>query len=117
MISHKSLASGTWQNLDLANQLGNIGSEVDRYKKWKDRSKDELAMEAFWRALELIDLTKKDPRWKGAKAKEINRIREVLCDTVVNGSKNYNTPIEFFQKYFMSFSLLARKRHMERSVS
>jgi hypothetical protein len=117
LISHSTQSEGKWFELDLANQLGNIGSEVDRIKKWQDKNNQDFAQKAFWRALELIDLTRKDPRWKGAKAKELGRLREVFCDTVTNDGKLYNTPLEYFQKYFMDFALVARKRHLEKRRS
>src|SRR3989344_411372 len=62
-----------WHALSLADQLGNIGSEVGRARTWQ--GKDE---KSFWgavsRALELLDLTQADPRWK-ARRHEINRRR------------------------------------------
>ena len=117
MVSHKTQAEGRWFKLDLANQLGNIGSEVDRVKKWQEKNNADYAEKSFWRALELIDLTRKDPRWKGAKNKEIGRLREVFCDTVINDSQLYNTPIEYFQKYFMDFAMVARRQHLEKGQS
>ena len=38
-IIHKELASGKWRTLSLAEQMGNIGSEVSRARRWQ--GKDE----------------------------------------------------------------------------
>jgi len=106
-FSNESFAK-RWRAFSLMEQLGNIGSEVDRLISWKRKNNDEFARNAFYRALELLDLTIDDPRWRGAKRKELTRVREVLCDTFV-GDNVYNTPPEFFSKYFFSFALAARR--------
>jgi len=60
-IQHQDLAAGRWFALSLAEQLGNVGSEVSRAIKWTSR-RPELARGALERALELIDLMLDDPR-------------------------------------------------------
>jgi len=35
-VIHKKLAEGRWFQLSLCEQLGNIGSEVDRALHWKN---------------------------------------------------------------------------------
>lgn len=76
MTIHAGLAAGRWYKLNLAEQLANIGSEIERtiaaYQK-TDRQRFERAFE---RALELIDLTLADERWQGPRRREISRIRE-----------------------------------------
>lgn len=89
----------------MAQQLGNIGSEVDRVLKWQD--KDQVKFQkAFERALELLDLTIQDSRWVN-RLREIARAREVLCDALTGG-KNYQSSLKDINKYFFSFALLAR---------
>ncbi len=105
---HKNLANGRWHELTLAEQLGNVGSEVDRIISWKKKENSEYSTNAFYRALDLLDLTISDKRWHGPKLKEICRLREVLCDSFLGGEL-YNTPLEYFQKYFYQFALIARK--------
>lgn len=106
MPYHKTLAEGKWQKLSLAEQLGNIGSEISRAIRW--RGKDEnLFQSAVWRALELIDLTLDDSRWIGHH-QEIGRVREVFCDTIF-GDKKYNTTIADLLPYFDQFAYLALK--------
>ena len=62
-IFHKKLAEGRWFQFSLCEQLGNIGSEVNRALRWKDKDQDNFES-AIDRALELFDLTLKDSRWK-----------------------------------------------------
>jgi len=97
-----------WHELTLAEQLGNIGSDVDRIISWRKKGNEEYATNAFYRALDLLDLTISDKRWYGPKLKELCRLREVLCDSFL-GAKNYKTPLEYFSKYFLQFALVANQ--------
>lgn len=101
---HESLASGRWQTLTLAEQMGNIGSEISRATRAKGESKKVES--AIIRALELIDLTLRDSRWR-ERLKEIARVREVLCDTVF-GANQFQTTLEDIDRYFYHFALSAR---------
>ena len=105
-VLHKSLAKGKWFELPLAEQMGNIGSEVSRASRW--RGKDEnLFQAAVDRALELFDLTMNDPRWKG-RLREIARAREMFCDAVCEGA-SYGSALDGLQEYFDEFALAARR--------
>ena len=96
-----------WQTLTLAEQLGNIGSEVGRAAKWQD--KDESS---FWgaasRAMELFDLTQSDQRWSRQR-RELDRAREVFADAVLGGSE-YKSNLRDLEKYFMLFALVVNTR-------
>ena len=73
---HANLAAGRWQTLPLVEQLANVGSDVARVHRW--HGKDSLLSEkAFIRALELLDLTIGDDRWKGRR-KELELSSEVV---------------------------------------
>ncbi len=102
----KNLAAGRWQKFSLAEQLGNIGSEVSRAARWKDKD-EKLFWGAVERALELFDLTLDDPRWKGRRW-EIARAREVFCDAVYGG-KLYKSSLQELTRYFDIFAFAARK--------
>ena len=105
-MPHSSLASGNWFKLSMAEQLGNVGSEVSRALKWKGKD-EQLYMGAIERALELLDLTLQDARWRH-RLKEICRVREVLCDTVF-GANTYKTSLDDLDRYFTQFALAARR--------
>ncbi len=104
---HRELAAGGWGRLSLAEQLGNVGSEVGRMRRWRDRD-ERLATAAFDRALELLDLTLADARWRG-RLKEIARARELLCDAA-SGGREYGATLDELDRYFLEFALLARNR-------
>ena len=105
-ILHKDLAAGRWYKMTLAEQLGNIGSEVGRARS--AQGKDEAR---FWsavtRGLELFNLTLADKRW-GERRKEISRAYEVFCDAVLGGEE-YDSDLESLDRYFTNFGLLANK--------
>ena len=105
-FKHKELAAGRWYELSLAEQLGNIGSEVFRTARWQNKD-DRLFQGAMERALELFDLTLSDPRWYGRRW-EIARAREVFCDAIYGG-KLYKTSFQNLQPYFDHFAFAARK--------
>ena len=102
---HKEAAEGRWFKFSLAEQLGNIGSEVSRARRAQGKD-EERFWNAVYRALELFDLTLEDPRWRG-RYKEIARAREVFCDAVYGG-KLYKSTLEDLDKYFMHFAIAAR---------
>jgi len=102
---HRDLAAGRWGKLSLAAQLGNVGSEVGRMLRWKSRD-ERLVAGAFERALELLDLTLADPRWR-ARLREIARARELLCDAAAGGSQ-YGTTLTDLDRYFLAFAVAAR---------
>ena len=105
---HHGLASGKWYELSLAEQMGNIGSEVTRTFKWFLK-KDNRFEKSFERALELFDLTISDKRWL-LRNKEICRGREYFCYLLlVENIPGFNDELRSFEKYFNQFALFARK--------
>lgn len=103
---HSELALGGWGKYTLFEQLGNVGSDVDRAIQWKEKGNEEYFMAAFYRALELMHFTIIDPRWK-KQLKELCRAKEVLCDYLV-GDNVYGSTAESLSKYFYYFALAAR---------
>ena len=102
---HRELAAGRWGQLPLVEQLANVGSEVGRMLRWRGRD-DRLMAGAFDRALELLDLTLADPRWRD-RLREIARARELLCDAATGG-REYGTTLEDLDRYFLAFAVAAR---------
>jgi hypothetical protein len=107
---HRDLAAGKWWELSLAEQLGNVGSEVGRAVRWTP-SHPARAEAAFHRALELFDLTLDDPRHRRsvARLREIARAREVVVD-FLSGANQYGSSGPSLQRYFAAFAAAARKR-------
>jgi len=105
---HANLAAGRWQTLTLAEQLGNIGSDVGRAIRAKEQDNDVRLQGALDRALELFDLTVTDERWRGPRRREISRAREVVCDFLV-GENDYASTAESLDAYFFAFAMAARR--------
>lgn len=108
-IQHTGLADGQWFTLSLAEQLGNIGSEVGRAESWSRRGNQEYSTKAAERMLELLDLTLADARWAGSRRNELARVREAICDSFY-GEQTMGGTKESWNRYFMPFALLARSK-------
>ncbi|MEK7644406.1 MAG: hypothetical protein AAB390_03840 [Patescibacteria group bacterium] len=104
---HKNLASGHWFELTLAEQLGNIGSEVGRALASQKNGDEQRKKDAVDRALELTDLTISDARWM-PRLKELTRGREVLADWFY-GDNVYSSAPENLEKYYYYFAYSARR--------
>lgn len=102
---HKELAAGRWQTLSFMEQMANIGSEVERAIKWRSKN-PELSRNAFHRGLELLWLTKGDPRNR-ARLRELTRLYEVLVD-YFHGENHYRSSDELWRNYFRPFQRAAR---------
>ena len=108
MGAHAGLTTERWQALTLAEQLGNIGSEVGRAITAREQGKDRRFAGALERALDLFDLTLADDRWAGPRRREIARAREVTCDFLV-GDNEYGSTATSLDAYFLEFALAARR--------
>lgn len=107
MIYHQELSSGEWAKLTLAEQLGNVGSEVNRMIIWRTKDK-AIADRAFERMLELLDLTLASLK-KKSQLKEIARAREMLVSSWLGDDDvKSNNDLEYLNKYFFQFALLDR---------
>jgi len=105
---HKSLAGGRWETLTLAEQMGNIGSEVSRAQIFFAKHDKEKCFNAVARGLELIDLTiaHAQKQKRSGALKELCRVREVMCDYFL-GPNEYRTDIKSLQLYFDQFAISA----------
>lgn len=86
-------------------QLANVGSEISRSIAWQTNGYGD-PKEAFYRGLELIDLTIADPKNKN-RLSEICRSREALVDWFT-GSSQYHTTNEQWENYFYQFTYASR---------
>ena len=106
---HKGLAGGRWFELPTIEQFANIGVDVDRALRWRKKNDAERSREAFWRALELIDLTVADPKNSKGTKKEMLRAREMLVD-YLDGDNIYRSTDEAWHNYFFWFNYVAAIR-------
>ncbi|MBI4948207.1 hypothetical protein HY844_01450 [Candidatus Berkelbacteria bacterium] len=109
-ISDKTLVNQdlvNWQTKSIYFQLGNIGSEIGRALKWKNKNY-KLANSAAERALELLDWTLSDKQNIDG-LKEIARIREVFADSFY-GDNQYNQTAQDWDRYFYCYSLAANSK-------
>lgn len=104
---HKNLAAGRWQEFSFFEQMANIGSEVERAIKWKNKDNAVYSQMAFDRALELLDLTIGVTK-SVSHLKELLRLREILVDYFFC-ENIYSSSNEKWQKYFYAFNFAARK--------
>lgn len=109
MTGHVTLVEGRWATLSLAEQLANVGSEVDRaIAAWQARRPVRFDR-ALTRALELFDLTARDNRWRGHRRREILRSREEFCRLFFDGDVPSGAA-RTLREYSLRFALLARRR-------
>ncbi|MGD9154596.1 MAG: hypothetical protein PVG90_03740 [Bacillota bacterium] len=104
---HQELANGRWREYSFITQLANIGSEVERAIKWKNKNNPEYFRRACNRMLELIDLTAADLKNR-KRLKELLRAREMLVDYLIYDNQ-YNSTDRQWQKYFYYFTYLNNK--------
>jgi hypothetical protein len=102
---HTELASGRWQTFSLVEQLANVGSEVERAIGWSKKNRPDYSMNAFYRGLELLDLTIADPRHRH-RLRELTRLREVLLDYFL-GSNDFGSSDLAWHRYFHAFGVAA----------
>lgn len=114
-FTHRNLADGKWFDLAFNEQMGNIGSEVNRTIKWF-KLNDYRFKSAFERALELIDLTLLDKRWN-SRRKELARSREFFCSLLIEPNKHNNleNELNYINNYFLHFAIASRLQREKKS--
>jgi hypothetical protein len=103
---HSDLTLERWSRFSLFEQLANVGCDVERTIQWRNKGNAPCSEQAFWRAMELLDLTILDPKNRGPRLCELTRVREALKDHFVFDNE-YNTTDESWQQYFFSFNYAA----------
>lgn len=98
---HTELAAGRWAEMSLAEQMLNIGSEVSRANRWRNKGNEEQCRRAADRALELLSLTIDAQRGRHDLG-EFCRLYEVLADFYY-GENSYQTDPAKLQRGFDIF--------------
>jgi hypothetical protein len=108
--------ASAWRRLSLAEQFGNVGSEISRAIRWSAKN-PEHSQSALYRGLELFDMMLDDPKHRGsvARLREIARAREVVVDFFA-GSNEYRSTGPSLQKYFDHFAVSARRSHLAKTT-
>ena len=88
-------------------RMANVGSEVERAIRWREKNSEYSEM-AFWRMLELLDLTIDDKK-NHSRLKELGRLREILID-YFKFNNIYGSTAEKWRNYFNAFNYAAVKR-------
>lgn len=103
---HKEIIS-RWKKYSIFEQMANIGAEVGRAINWKKKNNQKMSNNAFYRSLELIDMTIEDKKNKNS-LKEILRLREILGDYLL-GDNIYHSTDKQWEKYFYPFNFVISK--------
>jgi hypothetical protein len=108
-FQHSQLAAGRWTEMSFFEQMANIGSEVERTIKWKEKGNQEYSRLALGRALELLNLTISDKK-NQKKLRELTRTREILVDHF-EFNNDYNSTNKNWSVYFYAFNYASRLGH------
>jgi len=106
---HAGLTPDRWHQLDIVEQLANVGSEVDRAIRAHEAGRTDRRDHAIARALELFDLTATDPRWHGPRRREVLRGREYFCRLFFDAETIEPDAGAFLRTYFLQFAVAARR--------
>lgn len=104
---HAGLSSERWFAFSFLEQMANIGADIDRTVRWRNKGDYENSQLAIYRALELLDLTVNDPKNRRGTLKELVRLREFLKDYFLCNNEYNVLDDTFLYNYFMDFSYAA----------
>lgn len=106
MKMHTDLTLERWSQFTLFEQLANVGTDVERAIRWRNKGNVEYSNNAFYRALELLDLTLADPKNKRRGClKELLYVREGLVDYFFENE--FNSTDQQWYDYFYHFNYAA----------
>ena len=103
-MTEHNFSTERWADMDVFNQMGNIGSEVGRALTAKRQGKTQRCQTAFYRGLDLIDETARlwaDQKQPGLK--ELLYARELFAESVITDKVDPT-----LEAYFMQFAIAAR---------
>lgn len=97
-----------WAELDVFDQLGNIGSEVGRASSAKKQGNKKRMDSAFYRGMDLINYTIQSWANRGKSPRELLIAREQFAQTILTDEEDPT-----LEKYFMQFAIAARMRQLK----
>lgn len=90
-----------WFAMPIGVQISNIGSEVARAIRWKQKQDNEKSISFCKKAIELIRLTEKDPKNRN-RIRELQACEEELADYFY-GDNVYHTTDDVLTRYYDAF--------------
>ena len=90
-----------WFEMPIGKQLANVGGEVNRAIKWKNKNDREKEFSFFNKAMDFLSLTMDDPKNKN-RIPELTECRLELLDFFYGGNIYSNTD-QNIMKYFDDF--------------
>lgn len=103
MLYHKNLTKESWGQKSFALQMANIGSEISRMINWCQRGNTDYYDNAFFRGLELLDLTSELA--PNHRKKELYRLRENWCQLWIDADVD---ELRQLLRYFDHFAYICR---------
>lgn len=105
MIIHKEAAAGRWLKFSLAEQMANVGTDLERTLRWKQKGKTDFFQDAFARTKELLSLTIADAKNELVRT-ELELLLKMLIQHFFTETENCCTN-EVWQNYFLSIGWAA----------
>lgn len=90
----------TWNQLSIGEQISNIGSEVERALRWKEKD-SKKCIEFLNKAIELIERTQMDPK-NNRRIGELGNCKDELLDYFI-GDNIYGTTEKQLRDYYDAF--------------
>ena len=90
-----------WFAMGIGEQISNVGSEVNRAIRYKNKNEEDKKRCFYEKAVELLELTCDDPKNRH-RCGELRAAIEELTDYFV-GDNEYNTTDEVLMKYYDAF--------------
>lgn len=90
-----------WFAMGIGEQISNIGSEVNRAIRYKNKDEEDKKVRFYEKAVELLELTCADPK-NGYRRGELQAAIEELTDYFI-GENMYNTTDATLTKYYDAF--------------
>ena len=90
-----------WFGMSVKMQLANVGSEVSRAIRWKNKGEEEKKVRFCDKAIDLLQLTKKDPK-NACRHGELDFCIEELQD-YFKGDNYYQTTDAMLTRYYDAF--------------
>ena len=91
----------TWFAMPVDEQISNIGSEVSRAIKWKNKNNEKRKEGFCAKAIEFLSLSIQDPKNKNRTREFENAINELI--DYFYGNNVYGTTDEVLKKYYDAF--------------